>query len=333
MRPLGPASELIGPYEVLVKVGSGALGPMHVAYASSGVEEGRLLAIRRVAFVAKEDGARIETAARLASTLRHPRLLATLEALSRASEVALVSEYVEAVSLKSLLERASVTRVPLPTPVALAIATDIVRALRGGFGAWKALTDVEAPPMRGGLTPETVIIPSFGECMLSDFGVSSVVASVPALGLHKDLLPYRSPESLAAKEVDERADVYAVGVLLWEMLANRPLFGDKDRFRRSGGQSTEDTRKQITNGTAPRLDSIARAGPPIPAMLVEVVQQLLATDPASRFPTLESLDSALGKLTAGNVASPEQVAGAAERLARSELEAQRSAIAQVQSSD
>jgi serine/threonine-protein kinase len=215
-----------------------------------------------------------------------------------------ISEYVDSASLRSVMQGAALGRTPLPPPVAVAIVCDVLRALRSARELWR---EAGGANPHGGLVPDSVWIATFGETLLADFGIAAAAARIPSLLRHTRALAYRAPEQLEGKTPDETSDVYAAGVLLWEMLANRALVAGDAR------------------GIA-RLDSVERAGAPVPPMLVAIVGEAVARDPSKRFPCVDALLEALRALGKKSAAPPEQVAAAVQRLVRRELETRRAAI-------
>jgi eukaryotic-like serine/threonine-protein kinase len=334
VRPEPPTSpERIGRYQLVGEIGGGPLGPLSAAYVAAGAEEGRIVAIRRVPVGANEREAqqRISRSGIGAMSIRHARLAAVLDVLPGPSSLAVVSEYVESASLRSLQRQAAISRAPLPPPVAVAIAADVLRALRAAGDLWRELAsaarDSLAASAHGGLLPDSVTVASFGETMLADLGVAGAAATIPAILRHPEALPYRSPEQLAGEALDQRTDVYTLGVLLWEMLANRPLFGSAERLRkRETARALDDVEREILAGNVPRLDRVERAGAPIQPMLVEITHEALARDRDRRFPTLDAMLDAMRTLARDAIAQPEQVSVALDRLVRSELDARRVAI-------
>jgi eukaryotic-like serine/threonine-protein kinase len=337
LRPEPPTSpERIGRYQLVTEIGSGPLGSLSAAYVTAGAEEGRIVSIRRLPIAATEREAqqRVSRAGIGAMSIRHARLAAVLDVLPGPTELAVVSEYVEATSLRSLQRRSAISRAALPPPVAVAIAADVLRALRAARDLWRELSSAARDPLagsvHGGLLPDSVTIASFGETMLADLGVAGAAATIPGLLRHAEALPYRAPEQLAGEPPDERSDVYTVGVLLWEMLANRPLFGTAERLKRADVLSERAAlEREIRKGSVQRLDQLERSGPPIQPMLVEITHEALALDRDRRFPTLDALLDALRTLSRDAIAQPEQISVAVDRLVRSELDAQRVAIEMV----
>ncbi len=328
-------------YELLANLGRGAHGQLFGARVATGAEEGRLVAVRRIPIdsCAPGDVQRVVETARIARRVRHSKLAAVLEAVATDRELLLVGEYVDGHSLSSLQRLAVAKQSPLPPAVALRIGLEILHGLRAVRETWKAVAPPAAGPApRGGVSPDNVFVAAFGDVLLSEIGVSAVVSTLaPFRGLPGNVA-YLSPEQLrsdGAPSIDERADVFSVGVILWELLANRPLFGDAERLHanpdvQSPGLSDQ-TLRDVQSKLIPGLSSLLRSGAPIARAAVEVVERALRRDPATRFASIDQMLGALLALSRDVLASADQVRAAIQPLAGSEIAAQRAALGSLSS--
>jgi serine/threonine-protein kinase len=183
------------------------------------------------------------------------------------------------------------------------------------------------------LLPENVFIATFGEVLLGEVGVSTVASALEPFRSLPRIAAYRAPEQLGAgpsPSISESADVFSVGVVLWELLANRPLFGDPERLGfespTSSAAAAMRTLEDVQSKLIPTLGTTDRAGAPVSRAAAEVVEHALRRDPATRYATMEQMLDALLALGSEVVASCDQVAAALERLARPEVEAQRTSL-------
>ena len=161
--------------------------------------------------------------ARTAASLRHPRIVRTLAIEELAGDaIAIVSEYVPGTTLRTLLRQ----RAPLPFDRAAALLRDVASALAHAHRFRIVHRDVK---------PENIFVEaSHGHALLADFGIarkldrtldvdSFVTSTETAFGTPA----YMAPEQIAAQEVDERADVFSLGLVGWEMLTGvRPWEGE-----------------------------------------------------------------------------------------------------------
>lgn len=292
------ASEATGRYELLAELMTGPLGGLWAARTLSGSERGRLVTIRRVSTLAAapELVERLIGSASAALDVRHSGVVATLDLLPEPEAVSVVSEYVEGETLASLLATAMATQGPLPAPVAVRVCLDVLTALSAAKQQWRPSSSTFPS---GGLLPHSILVAGFGEAMVCDLGVARAALELPSLRGNNAALRYRAPEQTPEGLDDERADVYAVGAMLWEMLANQQL-------------------PQLP----PALDRLERSGPPVATALVRLVERALLPDAKARIATLADMIAELHEPSI-DVALPEQMLLTLDRLARPALEARR----------
>lgn len=328
-RPGDALAERVGRYEPIAELAASPIGALWAARIASGREEGRLVTLRRIARRPDDPELveRVSEAAFSAMEVRHPKIAAVLDVVVTDREVAVASEYVDAQVLRALLRSAGQRRSPLPPNVALRLAVDLLQALRAAKQAWG--DDPEGPPLHGGVGPDSVLVATFGDVMLADLGVAAVLAASAHVARDPEAIVYRAPEQLqAAAKADERCDVFSIGVMLWELLVNRPLFG-MSRNAPEGMGELQATIDRVRAQPIERIDELDRQGPPVPAPIVELVARALERDTNKRFESLDAIHDALLALARGTVASPEQVVVALDRLARPDIEARRAALASI----
>jgi eukaryotic-like serine/threonine-protein kinase len=336
--PLRTASSghRVGAYELATELERGALGPLFAGRVATGGEEGRLVAVRRIAIEActRQEVERLVDAARTARRVRHSKLAAVLDVVATDREIAVVGEYFEGRSLGSLQRLASDKSSPIPPAVALRIGLEVLHGLRAVRETWKAIAPPGAGPApRGGLSPDNVFVAAFGDVLLSEIGVSSVAGALAPFSELPAIVAYRSPEQLArdgGSSLDERSEVFSVGVMLWELMANRPLFGDTERLHSPPDNRNpalaERTRRDLQSKLIPPLGSLERTGAPIARAAVEIVERALRRDPATRFSGIDQMLGALLALNREFLASADQVQAAINPLVGDELAAQRAAL-------
>ena len=139
----------------------------------------------------------------------------------------IVLEFVDGADLKHVIEHLKKIGEHMPVEEAVFVATKICQ----GLAYAHELTTADGRPMNivhRDITPANVLITKHGECKIVDFGLakaSSQLAESDA-GVIKGKFGYLAPETVAEMPVDHRVDVFAVGIILWEMLSHRPLFGE-----------------------------------------------------------------------------------------------------------
>lgn len=166
--------------------------------------------------------------ARVASRLRHPAIVPTLDAVLDGGELFLALEYVEGEALDRLLGATMVARTPLPVPVVVAILWSVLEGLHAAHEA----RDQRGEPLdlvHRDVSPQNVLVGIDGLARLIDFGIAKAVNALHMTnsGQLKGKPAYMSPEHILAGEVSRVGDVWGAGVMLWEMLAGERLFAGK----------------------------------------------------------------------------------------------------------
>jgi serine/threonine-protein kinase len=326
----------VGPYELVTELEHAAIGSLFGARVASGGEEGRLVLLRRIPIEActRDETKRLVEVIAIARRVRHSKLAAVLDVVASDREIAVIGEYVDGQTLSSLQRLAIAKRTPFPPAVALRIGVEILHGLRAAREAWRAVAPAEArAALHGGISPDNVFVAAFGDVLLSEVGVCAAAVKLTPFQKLPAIVAYRSPEQLSGnvdRYADERADIFSVGVVLWELLANRPLFGDPERFRAQSSDGNAAlvarTLRDVQSMLIPTLGAKDRDGAPIARAAIAVVERALRRDPATRYSGIDQMLGALLALSSDVVASTEQVRAALGRLASAEVEAQRDAL-------
>jgi serine/threonine protein kinase len=278
----------LGPYEVLSAIGAGGMGEVYRAHDP---RLGRDVAIKVLpaGFSADPDRLRrFEHEARAAAALNHPNIVVVYDVNTQEGVPYVVSELLEGETLKERIRHG-----PSDTDTAIRFAVQIADALDAVH---------RAGIVHGDLKPSNVMVTKAG-VKLVDFGLATESHGESSghrfgiRGLSPDTvsvcdepkligsLPYMAPEQLDGRPTDARTDVYAFGVVLYEMLIGQRMFG---------GHSAGTTIAAILSG--PR--AICEARPDIPAALERVVSTCLASDPDERWQSARDLKRELQWLQA-----------------------------------
>ncbi len=254
--------------------------------------------------------------ARLAAGIHHPHVVPILEVGESDSGYYLVMEYIEGDTLARLMARALARAQPIPRPVLVRIVLDTL----AGLHAAHELVDAYNNPVHlvhRDVSPQNVLVGVDGCSRITDFGVAHAASRLQNTRADrlKGKLAYMSPEQARAGEVDRRADVFAMGIILWEVLAARRLFK---------GENEAVTLSRVTSEPIPRLSSMV---PGLHPALDEVSAKALERDPNRRYASAADMAEALERAAraAANasatdlgVASPREVAAYVQARARRE---------------
>jgi serine/threonine protein kinase len=271
-------------YELLERIGRGGSGDLHVARVVGGLE--RRVCVKRLAgTVAPEQAAALREEARLLARLRHANIVSLLGyAEDELAGPFLVMELVEGMDLRALCRRLQPDR--LADGVAVHVACDLLRALAAVQQSLPGLVHRD-------VTPHNVLVSSHGEVKLADFGIAlarSHTCWTRPLTV-KGKLGYMSPEQIVGDPLDVRSDLFAVGVVLYELLAGVRPWGPA-RGMRELHSVLEDAPAALE----------ARRPARAPA-LVAAVERLLARAPADRFAAPDDALRALAPHGAGELGS------------------------------
>ena len=230
--------------------------------------------------------AMFEDEARIALLVSHPNVIHTYEVVAEGADYYLAMEYVDGRSLSEVLAR--IGRKAVPLEVHIWILTQVLAGLHYAH----QLQDFDGTPLEivhRDVSPSNVLVTFRGEVKLLDFGIAKAVGAISTTrkGVIKGKLGYAAPEQCVGGPVDARADVYAVGVMLWEAMAGR---------RRAMGE-TELARIQARlTDQEPAIESVWPEAPPA---LVAICHRALAREPDLRYASANEFQQALERYLAG----------------------------------
>jgi hypothetical protein len=217
--------------------------------------------------------------------------------VEQGTDVVTVSEHLVGVSLLDLLRQTFDEGTPIPATVAVRIVLDAAKAI-----AKAHLLAVDAglfPSPRISL-PDGIFIAAFGGTLVTEIGTLAILANAKSSRVTPDVIAQLSPEeTLDAPCTVGSPEVFSLGVLLWECLANRWLFSL---------DSASCTIEEVKRLPIPTLDSVERFGMPVPHALVSVVNGALERSPERRYLSLDAFVTALEQLPQHFVATEHQVA-------------------------
>lgn len=207
-----PIGTRLGPYEIEEKLGEGGMG---VVYKARDTRLRRTVALKFLATrltADREVAQRFEREAQATAALNHPNIITIHEIGEHEGRIYLCMEFIEGGTLRDRMAEGA-----LPLTRALAFAEQIAEGLAAAHGAGIVHRD---------LKPENVLITSDGRAKLVDFGLAKLAGRTQ---LTKDAsilgtVAYMSPEQIRGLVVDERTDVWALGVVFFEMLSGRHPF-------------------------------------------------------------------------------------------------------------
>jgi serine/threonine protein kinase len=272
----------LGPYVIVEPLGQGGMGQVFLALDTRLRRKVALKCVISRTSALSDHRARITREARAAATINHANVATIHDVIEHDDRAFIVMEYVEGESLAARLKRE-----PLPIASAIEIGRQLASALAAAHQKGIVHRD---------LKPANVQVRADGTVKVLDFGIaktlrdaaaafaSGATTAIEVPGIQPGTPGYMSPEQMMGREVDERSDLFSLGVILYEVVTGyRPL-----------------TREPL--GTLSAFDGLSEASSTIPPGLAAVVVQLLAFDPSLRFQSASEVESALSRLDGtGNV--------------------------------
>ncbi|HEX3761815.1 MAG TPA: serine/threonine-protein kinase [Kofleriaceae bacterium] len=292
-RPAGadasarPAGDTAQRYRVIEKLESGGMAEVFRA-ESTGLQGFRKqVAIKRVLPHLGRKSKFISMfldEARLSAQLSHSNCVQVFDIGVGDNAYFIVMEYVEGANLKSIATSMRSQGRTLPIPVATYIAHEICK----GLSYAHELTDRSGMALHlvhRDVSPPNVLVTKHGEVKIVDFGLAKASSQLEQSepGIIKGKFAYLSPEAALAQEVDCRADIFAVGIILWELLASQRLF-------------TGDTDVQILYKVqAAKVPPISQINRSVPPDLERIIHRALARDRDERYATARELGQELSR--------------------------------------
>jgi serine/threonine-protein kinase len=284
----------LGGYSVIGRLAVGGMAEVYQAKArtdtprSSGEPDDVVL--KRLLPVYRNDAAYVKhfvDEAKLTVRLRHPHIVRTFRCFKAGIDYLMVQELVSGRTLSYMQDAFGKAGQPMPLAASTYIVLCLLKALDyihrakvGEGGATIVHRDVN---------PANVLLSIGGDVKLTDFGVAEVEGMMRGeSGALRGTIAYMSPEAVLGQAVDHRADLFAVGVILWELYTNMRLF--------NGGSEMEMMHK-VRDA---RVGSVQRYHPGVPDMGAQIVRKACFADRALRFQSAGEFQKAVEVLARRN---------------------------------
>jgi serine/threonine-protein kinase len=244
--------------------------------------------------------------ARISSRVRHPNVVQTLDVVHDDQRVCIVMEYVHGVDLADAVGGASRLGERIPPNIASSVLVDVLKGLHAAHEA-RAEDGQSLGLVHRDVSPHNLAIGVDGIARVLDFGIAKVLRKdhVTAEGLVKGKVAYMAPEQLVGGVLTRQSDVYAAGVVLWEALTGKRLFGGVD------GENL------VARVLGTRILPPSEVAPGIDPALDAVVLRAVASEQRERFATANEMAVALAE--AAPPAPSDQVAAWLERVASEDI--------------
>ncbi|MCY1017035.1 serine/threonine-protein kinase [Pyxidicoccus sp. MSG2] len=310
--------EVMGKYVLHERIGAGGMAEVYRAtYCPEGGFQ-KAVALKRIlpAFTDNEEFVTLfRHEAELCSSLNHPNIVQVFDLGRHGGTYFLAMEFVDGLPLSSLSR--SLGRKPLP----LAAATYVAAELASALDYLHRKTGPDGQPLHlvhRDLNPPNVLVSRFGDVKLSDFGIArgAARAQLTMAGSVRGKLGYMAPEQAMGRPFDGRADLFALGLTLYEALTGR----------RALHAATDEL--LLRAAVDQQVEPPSRLNPEVPAALDAVVMRLLERDPARRTATGAELRSQLLALEGAAAPFPRGQALMAQAAREAQEQARRAVAAQ-----
>ncbi|MGK0359722.1 MAG: serine/threonine protein kinase [Bradymonadia bacterium] len=279
-------------YQIIRKLDAGGMAEVWQGKASSLRGFEKLVAIKRILPGLAENKKFISMfldEARLSLYLNHANIVQTFDIGMSADAYFIVMEWVDGPNLRAVLETCNALGFRMPVEQATFIASEICKGLSHAHNR----KDPKGRPLNivhRDVSPPNMLLSRDGEIKIVDFGLAKAASQITSTdpGVVKGKFSYLSPEAAHGRNVDSRADVFAVGAVLYEMLAGRKLF-----YGESDLQTVELVRRA-------QIPPITQYNNTVADDLNVVLLKALARDPRDRYQTAEALGHALSRFLFSN---------------------------------
>ncbi len=279
----------LGNYELLLELASGGMATVYVARQLGAAGFERLVVVKRVHRHLLNNAAftgMFMDEANVASRIHHPNVVPVIDVVEAERELFLVMDYVESVTLAKLRYTVSKLRQRVPPPILGRIIADTLAGLHAAHEA----VDVHGAPMNvvhRDVSPQNILIGVDGMARLIDFGIAKAEHRITETrtGSLKGKYGYMSPEQTRGGDLDRRSDVFALGIVFYEVLTGHRIFHSESEY---------ETVRRINEDPVLPPSTVV---PSLPAALDPVLLRALARPLDERFPTaaafLDALEAAM----------------------------------------
>ena len=276
------APNLLGHFRPIAQLGQGGMARVLLVSRQGPANIQKLLVLKEIREEFADDDEFVSMfmdEARLATRMNHPNLVQTYDVGAEGRRNYMIMEYLEGQPMHALLGRLR-RKLALSTHLHM-----LLRVLSGLHYAHElyGFDGIALAVVHRDVSPQNTFLCYDGQVKLVDFGIAKAAgtASRTTAGVFKGKLGYVAPEQVSGKEVDRRADIFSVGVMLWEAIVGR---------RMTYGENEAAVLHKRTTGTQPR---VLEARPDADPGLAAICDKAMAFDPAARFATAAEMQAAI----------------------------------------
>jgi serine/threonine protein kinase len=281
-----------GGYVLVKPLARGGMGALYLAvHGQRGMEKLCVVKTALPHLIEKGYLQRFKDEAKVVVRLSHGNLVGVFDAGQVKGEIFLGMEFVEGKDLRAVWNRCAQKGIAFPLPVAVHIAKELARGL-GYAHTFEGLKLVHRD-----VSPPNVLLSYSGEVKLTDFGLatSTLKLEKTAPGVVYGKVSYMAPEQARGEALDGRTDLYAAGIILWELLTGRQLFATATRV--PGDDPQDDLLERVRH---PQIVPPSQKASRVPRELDIILMKALAAKPEDRFQSGEEFRTELAAFLAKN---------------------------------
>lgn len=277
----------LGKYTLLEQMAAGGMAEIHLAIGSGAEGVHKFFAIKKIltAFSENDDFiSMFKEEAKIASQLNHSNIVNIFDfGVDKISQFYIVMEFVHGKNLKQIIQALGNENRKLPIEFIAFIIKEVASGLDYAHNAKDIYTGQPLNIIHRDVSPQNIMISYNGEIKLIDFGIakSTAKSETTSSGTLKGKFGYMSPEQVRAEMMDHRTDIFSLGVITWELIANRRLFASETEI---------ETLNKIKQGFIPDLSLYVD---PKYIELVNIVNRCLSNDKNERYQSGQELSNAI----------------------------------------
>lgn len=308
----------IGRFDLVTRLGAGGMANVFLARHQGEAGFERLAAIKLLHRHLSSDEQFVQMffdEARVAARIHHPNVVPILEIGSEREQLYMVMDYVEGDTLAAVQRAAIGVRRAIPVGIVLRIILDGLAGLESAHD----LVGPDGEPLHvvhRDVSPQNILVGIDGVARVVDFGIARAERRLAftTVGTLKGKAPFMSPEQLEGLAVDRRADLFAMGVTMWESFALRRLYPQRNDV------------ETVTRANRVAYRPLRALLPHLPPEVDEIVQRALAFDADDRFATAGDFAEAIEEQLRAHIATHRQVAAFMSAIASEKVAAEREAL-------
>lgn len=279
---MSQSPEFFGKFILLERLATGGMAEVYLAKSTGAENVAKFVAVKRILPHLSQNNEFIKMfkeEAKIAVNLSHRNIVSIFEFGEERKQFFLVMEYVQGQNLRQMLNRARERSVRMEPQHALYVISEVARGLDHAHKTFDRNTGRPLNIIHRDISPQNIMISYDGDVKIVDFGIAKAESKIETTqaGTLKGKFSYMSPEQAEGHELDQRSDVFSLGIVLWELLTNERLFANNDERM---------ILRRVREGDVP---PVRRINPNISTELERIAAKALARDKNLRYQNANEL--------------------------------------------